>query len=131
MVKADKSLVNINGVIIDIRTPFSALVVDLNTLSNQFINPGLKFCDDILRLCDSLNKALLLCNFLTPFPGIGNVVTLVKNAIEKMQIEKSVRKVVGEVKAMFIKVSPTPMNETRLTILIGSGYHDEAYCQCQ
>ncbi|KAK0515155.1 hypothetical protein JMJ35_002534 [Cladonia borealis] len=109
MVEADKSLVNINGVIIDIKTPFSALVVDLNALSNQFINPGLQFCDDILRLCDSLNKALLLCNFLSPFPFIRDIVTVVKNVIEKMQIEKSVRKVVGEVKAMFIKARDTTM----------------------
>ena len=113
IVLAEKSLVNINGVILEIRTPFSALVVDLNALLNQFISPGLKFCDEILRLCDSLNKALALCNFLTPFPVIGNIIKVVKNVIEKMQIEKRVKNVVGEVKALFIKVSSSAKKTKR------------------
>ena len=105
MVQASQSLVNINGVIVDIKTPISALVVDLNALSNQFINPGLIFCDDITKLCNSLKKALDLCTFLSPFPVIGNTVKVVKNVIEKMKIEDKVKLVVKDVKAMFIKVS--------------------------
>ena len=130
MVQVDQSLINMNGVIVDIKTPISALVIDLNALSKHFINPGLNFCDDILKLCDSLDKALQLCNFLTPFPAIGQLVGSVKKVIEKMQIGPTVRKVVGEVKAVFVKVLSNAKRRDKVHQVTGSRYHDEAYRKC-
>lgn len=104
IVKVDQSLVGINGVIVDIKTPISALVVDLSALTKQFIIPGLNFCDDIVRLCESLKKALNLCNFITPFPVIGPLVRQLKGIIEKLNIDKSIKEVALQIKAAFVKV---------------------------
>jgi hypothetical protein len=101
--KADSSLVNLNNMILTVKTPLSALVVDLSALTDRFIRPGLELCEDILKLCNSLSKAMDLCKFLSIFPGMG-LISQISKVIEKMNIEGKVKKVVGQVKEMFLKV---------------------------
>jgi hypothetical protein len=104
IVNVDRSLVKINDMILDVKTPLSALVVDLSALTDRFIRPGLELCDDILRLCNSLTKALDLCKFLSIFPGMGAVIGRIRGAIENMRIEDTVKKVVGQIREMFLTV---------------------------
>ena len=101
VIKADQSLVSMSTMIVDVKTPLSALVVDLIALTDRFIRPGLGLCDDILRLCNSLTKALDLCKVLTVFPGMGQVLNPIVNVIKQMGIDKTVKTTVGKIKKMF------------------------------
>ena len=96
MIQIGQSHVNMNVVIVDLKTPISALVTDRYTLSNHFINLRIKFSDKVLGLRDNFDKILQLCGSPTPFPTIGQLFNLVKMVIEKMRIGSADKKVVGD-----------------------------------
>ena len=104
IVKVNNSLGGVNSVIGEIRTPLSELVINLTALDPQYIKPGLELCRKIKDLCNTLTRALQLCNMLTPFPVVGAVVGRLKKVIESMRIEDNVKRIAEQIEGIFVKV---------------------------
>lgn len=104
LVKVDISIKEVDTLIGQVRPSIQQLLVQVTSLDTKYLTPGIKLCNDIVGVCNSLKNILDFCGKMSGIPIIGNIVGRVASVIDKMNIEGNVKRIVGEVQQALEKV---------------------------